>query len=617
MRKRKPNVKGRAQAFSPNMLVLVIIASVLLSAGIFHITAMVIGGGALPGGDGLPGGGTLPGNLVATQSCSAGNCTACLTGEDCSAVINCDWTAGTAPTGSAITSITTSDGTCHDNNAIGKYSASRVTQGTGAPTAFAMFPTEAGIKVIEVLTDAAGTINIGTARLTSKPNSINTPSGTVYAYYKIKGEALSLKTVKPTFFVDKAWVTANGVDAATIKVWKTAAGTDTLTALTTTVTEESANYIVSASSDSFSYWAITGESGCMGTVSLTVPSTAAGGATVMASISGLSNCAGKVAYVKAGSCSGTTACTAATTAAGGSCSFAVPASAGTYSYYACIDKDGNGAFTGAGETDLASISVTGGNITGGNVTKAVCGNGIIETGEDCDGTQLNGQTCTGLGYTGGTLACSASCKLDKSGCISELPVTADQALTAINGATATVSAARGQGKDVTQASALLNQAIAAYNSGDYKTAKTQADAAKAAALAAAAAKPAELPILYIAAGVLILALGGGAFYANKKGMLKLGGSAGTTKTVKASARQTASKTGKSKTIALVLSFFLGGLGVDRFYLGYTMLGVLKLITAGGLGVWWLVDLVLIATGRLKPKDGEYASPKASEAKLSE
>ena len=49
---------------------------------------------------------------------------------------------------------------------------------------------------------------------------------------------------------------------------------------------------------------------------------------------------------------------------------------------------------------------------------------------------------------------------------------------------------------------------------------------------------------------------------------------------------------KSKTTAIILSILLGELGVDRFYLGYTGLGILKLITAGGFGIWWLIDLIL-------------------------
>ena len=60
---------------------------------------------------------------------------------------------------------------------------------------------------------------------------------------------------------------------------------------------------------------------------------------------------------------------------------------------------------------------------------------------------------------------------------------------------------------------------------------------------------------------------------------------------------------KSKTTALILSILLGELGIDRFYLGYTGLGILKLITAGGFGIWWLIDLILIATGKMTAKDG--------------
>lgn len=60
---------------------------------------------------------------------------------------------------------------------------------------------------------------------------------------------------------------------------------------------------------------------------------------------------------------------------------------------------------------------------------------------------------------------------------------------------------------------------------------------------------------------------------------------------------------KNKLTAILLSIFTGGLGIDRFYLGYTGLGVVKLLTAGGFGIWALIDLIMICTGSLRPADG--------------
>ena len=60
---------------------------------------------------------------------------------------------------------------------------------------------------------------------------------------------------------------------------------------------------------------------------------------------------------------------------------------------------------------------------------------------------------------------------------------------------------------------------------------------------------------------------------------------------------------KSYITAILLSFFLGALGVDRFYLGYTGLGVFKLLTFGGLGVWALIDFILIILRKIPAANG--------------
>ena len=54
----------------------------------------------------------------------------------------------------------------------------------------------------------------------------------------------------------------------------------------------------------------------------------------------------------------------------------------------------------------------------------------------------------------------------------------------------------------------------------------------------------------------------------------------------------------------LLTFFVGVLGVHRFYVGKIGTGFLMLLTLGGLGVWFLVDLILVVTGQFTNKDGQ-------------
>jgi TM2 domain-containing membrane protein YozV len=77
------------------------------------------------------------------------------------------------------------------------------------------------------------------------------------------------------------------------------------------------------------------------------------------------------------------------------------------------------------------------------------------------------------------------------------------------------------------------------------------------------------------------------------------------KNVKKALKQDKEAGGKSQVIALVLVLLVGTIGIHRFYLGYTGIGVIQLLTFGGCGIWTLIDLIRIITGDLKPKGGEY------------
>ena len=64
---------------------------------------------------------------------------------------------------------------------------------------------------------------------------------------------------------------------------------------------------------------------------------------------------------------------------------------------------------------------------------------------------------------------------------------------------------------------------------------------------------------------------------------------------------------KSAKTALLLSLFFGEFGFDRMYLGYWGLGILKLITFGGIGIWWTFDAAKIMSLQMKDKKGRPLS----------
>lgn len=64
---------------------------------------------------------------------------------------------------------------------------------------------------------------------------------------------------------------------------------------------------------------------------------------------------------------------------------------------------------------------------------------------------------------------------------------------------------------------------------------------------------------------------------------------------------------RSRTVAFVLAFFLGVFGAHRFYVGKTGTALLQLCTLGGLGIWWLIDVIVVGSGSFRDAEGRLIS----------
>lgn len=65
---------------------------------------------------------------------------------------------------------------------------------------------------------------------------------------------------------------------------------------------------------------------------------------------------------------------------------------------------------------------------------------------------------------------------------------------------------------------------------------------------------------------------------------------------------------KSYMVTVLLCLFLGVFGVHRFYVGKIGTGILMLLTAGGLGIWTLIDFIIIVCARFRDKEGFLIEP---------
>lgn len=70
----------------------------------------------------------------------------------------------------------------------------------------------------------------------------------------------------------------------------------------------------------------------------------------------------------------------------------------------------------------------------------------------------------------------------------------------------------------------------------------------------------------------------------------------------------AEKSDKGYVPAVLLCVLLGGFGIHRFYVGKICTGILMFVTLGGLGIWTLIDLIMIVIGKFKDKDGLPLKP---------
>jgi TM2 domain-containing membrane protein YozV/RNA polymerase subunit RPABC4/transcription elongation factor Spt4 len=62
---------------------------------------------------------------------------------------------------------------------------------------------------------------------------------------------------------------------------------------------------------------------------------------------------------------------------------------------------------------------------------------------------------------------------------------------------------------------------------------------------------------------------------------------------------------KDWTTTFILSLLLGGFGIDRLYVGKIGTGIIKMLTLGGVYIWWLIDWITVLAGKFTDKEGNF------------
>lgn len=73
-------------------------------------------------------------------------------------------------------------------------------------------------------------------------------------------------------------------------------------------------------------------------------------------------------------------------------------------------------------------------------------------------------------------------------------------------------------------------------------------------------------------------------------------------------RQRETRSPKSRMLAFLMALIFGYTGLHRFYVGKFWTGLALFLTGGGFGIWWIVDLILIGTGRFEDDEGRVLGP---------